>query len=84
MAVGKPIIMAARGDAATLVSDARSRIICEPEHPLSIAQAVESLASLSTNQLEAMGKAGRAYYCRNLSLATGVERFEQTFAAAAN
>lgn len=81
MAVGRPIVMAVRGDAARLVSDSGAGIICEPENPASIARAVGSLASLGTDQLEAMGEAGRNYYRRELSLAAGVERFEQTFTA---
>lgn len=82
MAVGKPIIMAVRGDAADLVADSRSGLICEPEHPDSIAKAVRDLASSSSARLTEMGSAGRRFYLKELSLSTGVDRFERAFAAA--
>jgi colanic acid biosynthesis glycosyl transferase WcaI len=82
MAAGKPILMGVRGNAAELILRSGAGIVCEPEQPASIAEAIRDLASLSSGQLDAMGKAGREFYTKELSLAAGVDRFESTFRAA--
>jgi colanic acid biosynthesis glycosyl transferase WcaI len=84
LAAGKPILMAVRGDAADLLSRSRAGLLCEPGNPASIAEAVCTLAQLSPPQLAEMGRAGRAFYERELSLAAGVTQFERVFQAVLN
>lgn len=79
LAVGKPIIMAVRGDAANLVRQAGAGLEAEPENPASIAQAVLSLASMSLAQREAMGRQAMQYYRDHLSLQVGVSAFIKVF-----
>lgn len=79
LAAGRPIIMAVRGDAASLVKKACAGIVCEPEDPTSIAAAVERLASMVPEHLAAMGKRGRLFYDNELSLKTGARLFEESF-----
>ncbi|UNC93619.1 glycosyltransferase family 4 protein [Candidatus Contubernalis alkaliaceticus] len=79
LAVGKPILMGVRGDAADLVKQAGAGITCTPQDPDSIAGAVEKLYNLQGPQLEALGRAGRDFYQRELSLVTGVKKFEAIF-----
>jgi glycosyltransferase involved in cell wall biosynthesis len=81
MAAGKPILMAARGDAAALVERAKAGIVCTPGDARSIANAVKHLAAMTPERLAALGAAGKDFYRRELSLPVGVSRFEQTFRA---
>ncbi|MBS1717386.1 MAG: glycosyltransferase family 4 protein [Armatimonadetes bacterium] len=82
MAVGRPILMAVRGDSATLVEHAGAGLTCEPEDAASIADAVRTLYKMPREEREAMGQAGLKFYRERLSLAVGTERFENVFYAA--
>ena len=79
LAAGRPVLMAVRGDAATLVRDAGAGICLNPEDPEALASAVCELANLTPDSLMAMGARGRAYYDAHLSLGAGVDRFERVF-----
>jgi len=81
MAVGRPILMAVRGDAANLVAKAGAGIACIPEDAGSIASSVEKLASMTQVELDEMGQRGARYYQQELSLAVGTRRFEKLFSA---
>jgi colanic acid biosynthesis glycosyl transferase WcaI len=74
LAIGRPIIMAVKGEAAGLVVEAGAGECAEPGNAKSIADAVESIASRSKSDREAMGLAGRRYYEEYLSLEIGIER----------
>jgi glycosyltransferase involved in cell wall biosynthesis len=84
LAAGKPILMGVRGDAADLVSQSKSGVLCEPGNPQSIADAVKDLADAGDERLEAMGRSGRAFYENALSLSIGAEKFDRVFKAAAD
>jgi lipopolysaccharide/colanic/teichoic acid biosynthesis glycosyltransferase len=83
LAAGKPILMGARGDAADLVQRAGSSIVCEPGNPQSIAEAVKALVDTSDERRAEMGRAGRTFYDRELSVSVGVEKFDRVFKTAA-
>jgi lipopolysaccharide/colanic/teichoic acid biosynthesis glycosyltransferase len=84
LAAGKPILMGVRGDAADLVKQSQSGVLCEPGDPQSIAEAVKELAGAGPERLAAMGHNGRAFYDRELSISIGVEKFDRVFKAAAD
>jgi lipopolysaccharide/colanic/teichoic acid biosynthesis glycosyltransferase/glycosyltransferase involved in cell wall biosynthesis len=84
LAAGKPILMGVRGDAADLVKQSRSGVLCEPGNPKSIADAVKDLADAGTGRLAVMGRRGRAFYENALSLSIGIEKFDRVFKAAAD
>jgi glycosyltransferase involved in cell wall biosynthesis len=73
MAVGKPILVAVRGDAAEVVLENEAGIACEPENPAALAVAVRRMAALSREERQHMGRCGleaaRARYSRDHSLA---------------
>ncbi len=77
LCIGKPIIMAVRGDAATLVEQAGAGILCEPENPQAMSDAVRALRDTGGNESRKMGEAGYRYYMQNLSFEKGVKNFEQ-------
>lgn len=79
LASGKPIVMAVDGDAAALVSKANAGVICKSDNPESIASGIKHLASLTTEELEALGRNGSAYYNEKLSLSEGVRKFIDIF-----
>lgn len=81
MAIGKPILSAVPGDAADLVRQAQCGVEARPEDPESIAAAAVALASMTTADLQALGRRGRAFYESNLSVAVGVDRFARIFHA---
>lgn len=76
---GVPVIMAMRGDAADMVEAAKAGVVCTPEDPASIADAVHDLASRSDDALRELGRSGRAYYDEQLSLRVGVQRYINMF-----
>jgi glycosyltransferase involved in cell wall biosynthesis len=83
LAIGKPILMGVRGDAADLVRAAGAGIVFAPGQAGALAQAVDELLAMSESARERMGVSGRAYYETHLSLAAGVQAFEEEFLQAA-
>ncbi len=83
MAIGKPLIMAVRGDAAELVERAGCGVTAMPESAQSLAEAVIRLAELSAGERAVMGECSRRFYEAELSLAVGVEHFASLFRALA-
>jgi glycosyltransferase involved in cell wall biosynthesis len=73
--VGRPVIMAVRGDGAELVRRSGAGVVCEPGDGQSIAAAVADLARRPSEELRAMGARGRAFYDAELSLRRGVTRY---------
>ncbi len=68
MAVGKPILMAVRGDAADLVAVSGAGVLAQPEDPVSIAAAAQDWPTWMTSGLAQMGTCARNYYEKILSL----------------
>jgi glycosyltransferase involved in cell wall biosynthesis len=83
LAAGKPILMAVCGDAADLITSSGAGATCQPGDPSSIAAAAKELAEAGGIRLVEMGRNGKAFYCRELSVAVGVDRFERTLKASA-
>lgn len=79
MAIGKPIIMAVKGDAADLINLSQSGIAVLPENPEAIAQAIYDLVHLPQEQLAQLGRNAENYYMQNLSLTQGVINFTKVF-----
>jgi glycosyltransferase involved in cell wall biosynthesis len=84
LSAGRPILAAVRGDASDLVRKADAGLCCAPEDPGAIAKTAEEFFDMPAGRLEEMGENGRRYYLRELSLAAGVDRFEEVFRAAAS
>jgi colanic acid biosynthesis glycosyl transferase WcaI len=79
MAIGKPILVAVKGDAAKLVNDAKCGVIAEPENPISIVKAALKLESMTKDELQNMGRKGKEYYLSELSVEAGVSKFTKVF-----
>lgn len=74
--IGKPIIMAVRGDAANLVSQAGAGIFCEPGNPGEMASVIKILHDMPTSERQRIGEAGHQYYMECLSFDYGVSKLE--------
>jgi glycosyltransferase involved in cell wall biosynthesis len=72
LAVGKPVLMAMRGDAARLVEEAGGGVCVPPADPAALAEAVIALAGTDGGTLAAMGRRGRAAYAAGMSMASGI------------
>lgn len=83
MAIGKPLLMAVRGDAPELVQQAACGVTAVPEDARSVADAAIRLANLAALEREEMGQRSRVFYQRELALAVGAERFANHFRALA-
>ncbi len=79
LSVGKPVLMAVRGDAADLITTSGGGVTCEPGDPRALAKAIEEMANLPPAQLREMGERGRDFYRNELSLRIGVQRFLDVF-----
>jgi glycosyltransferase involved in cell wall biosynthesis len=83
LASGRPILMAARGDASDIVRDAGAGAICNPEDPDDLADVMLKLSQTHREELDAMGARGRAYYLERMSLEVGGRRTEALLARGA-
>lgn len=79
MAVGKPIIMAVDGDAASLVKEADCGVIAQSEEPISIAEAALILYRMPLEKRQIIAKNSKYFYQERLSLQAGVSRFSEIF-----
>lgn len=78
---GKPIIMAMRGDAADLVREAGAGVVCEPDKPQDMMDAIKKLRYIPAAERQKMGEAGRRFYMDRLSFHQGVNQFERLMKA---
>ena len=79
MALGKPIIMGVKGDAANLLTEAKAGIICKPEDASSISNAIKSAYKMPREKLLRMGKNGNNFYNNRLSLDIGLKKLNKIF-----
>ncbi|MCX9518555.1 glycosyltransferase WbuB, partial [Vibrio cholerae] len=79
LAIGKPIVMGVKGDAADLIDMAGAGITCEPNNPQSLADAIQQLVEMTSQERDLMGLNGKNFYYDNLSLQQGVSRFISIF-----
>ena len=74
LCLGKPVLMAAKGDAARIIEQAQCGVTIPPQSPLALAQAILSLSRLAPAERAAMGKRGHDFYLEELSFATGITK----------
>ncbi len=83
LAAGRAMLVVAEGDAAAVAVDSGAGRTASPRDPSSIADAIRDLCQLGREKLELLGRAGREFYDREYSLASGVRRVEAALEAAA-
>ena len=83
LAIGRPILMGVRGDAAAIIDEAGGGLVFKPEDVDSLIQAVKTLRAMTPEAREAMGQAGAAYYRDHLAFDKGVDALTQVLIDAA-
>ena len=81
MAAGRPLVLAARGEAARLVEAEGCGLVVPPEDPRALAEALASLAADPARRT-AMGAAGRRTAERDFGREAWLERWQHLLAAA--
>lgn len=76
LALGKPLLMAVKGEASELVEAAGAGCIAEPLDPESIACAIRRLRGMSKEDLAAMGERGRRFYEEHMSFDLVIDQIE--------
>lgn len=76
LACGLPMIICAPGDAAELVLTSGAGIYAMPSNVEDLAKAIRSAHGKRGSALEAMGRAGRTFYERELSAGVGARKLE--------
>jgi colanic acid biosynthesis glycosyl transferase WcaI len=76
MAAARPVVAAASGWTAEVVEEANAGIICPPEQPEALAEAIAGLTA-DPDRARAMGLNGRRYVEANLTRRVAVERIER-------
>jgi colanic acid biosynthesis glycosyl transferase WcaI len=83
LAMGKPLLMAVRGDAAELVEQSCSGIVCLPELD-ALTSALQQVADMSEFELDRLGEQGRDFYVDHLSINRAGNQFESILSGSAD
>ena len=84
LAIGRPILMGVRGDAADMVKAAGAGICFTPDDPDSLAEAAIQLSRMTIKARAEMGCAGMAYYREHLSFKRGIAGLELVLSSVAS
>ncbi|MCP4168947.1 MAG: glycosyltransferase family 4 protein [Chloroflexi bacterium] len=76
LACGRPILCAVAGDAADVTRGAGSGVVCPPENPESLVQAIRELYTMSPEHRSQLGQAGRQAYLSSYTRAVLVDCYE--------
>lgn len=79
MAIGKPILMAVKGDALDIIKEAKAGAIAQPDDIESILEAINYLYNSSSSALIQMGENSRKYYMEEMSLEKSCKKFIEVF-----
>lgn len=79
LAIGKPVLMALSGDAATLVLEAKAGVTARSEDVESILTAARRLQSMTQEELGGLSENALRFYKERLSLSVGVAQFGEVF-----
>lgn len=77
LAAGRPIVASLDGEGARIVTEAGAGIACPAQDAPALADAVLKLSRLDPQELDAMGRAGRAYYDLHFQPALLAQRLHQ-------
>lgn len=79
LACGKPVICAATGDSADIVSSARAGATCVPGDPAALADAIRRLRALPGPEREQMGAAALTAYRASFTNQLVLDAYEELF-----
>lgn len=79
LSAGKPIIVAAKGDVADLITEIGAGIICAPDNPEELAKAIQLIRNKPLKELESMGNKGLNAIQKQYNLTSLVNAYETLF-----
>ena len=79
MMAGKPIIMAVSGDAASLIKESKSGLLCEPENPDELTEKIMNIFNMKESERIQIGINGKTYYENYLSIHKGTKAMVNAF-----
>lgn len=79
LASGKPVLMGVGGEAGEIIDRANAGITCAPENEAALADAILRMRALPQEERDRLGRNGRDFYLREMSLETGGSRMEEIF-----
>ena len=79
MAIGKPVLMAVKGDASDIIKEAKAGAIAQPDDTESILEAINYLYHSSSSELMQMGENSKKYYIDEMSLKKSCKKFIEVF-----
>lgn len=77
LASGRPILAAARGDVADLILEKGAGLVCPPEDPMALAESIREFISLTKEQRNLMGQAGRDAFLKSYTRSHLSDRYEE-------
>lgn len=84
MAIGKPILMGVRGDAAAMLKQAAAGVVFDPEDPMALAEAIRAMKQATAAERRRMGEAGARFYRERLASDIGVASIARELELAAD
>jgi glycosyltransferase involved in cell wall biosynthesis len=84
LAMGKPVLVGVKGEAAKFVIDEGAGLAVEPANVTQIAAAMVRLARMPSEELDEMGRRGREAYKRHFSFSAAVAATERVLESAAD
>jgi colanic acid biosynthesis glycosyl transferase WcaI len=84
LAMGKPVLVGVKGEAAKFVIDEGAGLAVEPANVTQIAAAMVRLARMPSEELDEMGRRGREAYKRYFSFSAAVAATERVLESAAD
>lgn len=79
LACARPILCCVAGDAARVVESAGAGLVCPPEDPAALAQAVRDLYAMPVERRQQMGLSGRQAFLENYTRSVLLDRYEALF-----
>lgn len=76
LAVGRPVVLAAYGDAAEIIAESGAGFVCPPSSPAALAEAMTAMYNMSAQERDALAAAGRRYYLDTMSMDHGASEIE--------
>lgn len=77
LAAGRPIIASLRGEGARVVMEAGAGRVCKPNDPAALTALIYAVKALPTAELQAMGRAGKAYFHEHFEMSSQVARLAE-------
>lgn len=79
LASAKPVLAAAEGELAGLINTLQAGVVCPPEDPAALAEAVRRLADMPAAQRAALGQAGYRAMTTDYARSTLARRYAELF-----